>query len=126
MTRLESEFDQHFKHKGGRYDERYPDREYFSWILTNSRMAIAQMRRNITNLPVPYIDIVDNNEPNAYATKSGDRYFIGITSGTITLFNDIFFRLVSSKNISFFSELTDIEQLALTEEGPGKLFPVDA
>ena len=103
MIPLESEFNEVFKSKGGRYNNRHSDETLFSWILTNSRILATWMKQSHEHLPEPYIDIIDSNEPNAYVTKSGDRYFIGITYGTVVLFNDIYYRILSNKKV-----LTDV------------------
>ena len=98
------------------------------------------MRRNKDHLPEPYIDIIDNNEPNAYATKSGNKYFIGITSGAIVLIYDTFFRIMSSKKIltdvgdpskgmeakkTLNPTLTELGQLTLPKEHHETSAPID-
>lgn len=98
------------------------------------------MKRSNEHLPEPYIDIIDNNEPNAYVTKRGGKYFIGITYGTVVLFNDIFYLMLSSKNVLtevgdpakgidtnkiFSFRLTSMGQLAVTEERTENSEPIE-
>jgi len=90
-------------------------------------------------LPDVYIDIIDNSSLNACATKSGQKYFIGIHGGTIFLIYDIFFRMMSSRNIFtgigdvtkeaetkkiFNAQLTDLGQLAVVKDQHEILTPV--
>jgi len=140
MTPLESEFDLIFKNKGGRYINRNSDIQDIAWSLASSRILIAWIRRTEAHLPEPYIDIIDNIEPNAFATKSGSKYFIGITYGAIVIFQDIFYRMYSSKifladvgeqvkevdaDEKFFLRLTHMAQFALPDDPPTKSSPIN-
>jgi hypothetical protein len=140
MLPIEREFDEIFKSKGGRYNNRNSDTTVYDWILTNSRILVAWMVRTNVHLPEPYVDIIDNNETNAYVTKRGDKYFIGITYGAILVFNDIFYRMMESKNVLtevgdpdremntakvFSIRLTNMGQLAVTEKHSKDSEPID-
>jgi len=140
MLPIEIEFDEIFKKKGRRYNNRNSDPTIYSWILLNSRILVTWMARSNVHLPEPYIDIVDNNETNAYVTKRGDKYFLGITYGTIRVFNDVFYRMMESKNILteigdperkmdtdkiFSLKLTSMGQLAIPEQDSENSVPID-
>lgn len=140
MTQFESEFDQVFKGKGGRYNDRSTEMEYLNWVPICSRILVEWMRHNDPFLPEPYIDIIDDNEPNAYVTKNGDKYFIGITYGTIVLLNNTFYDMLSSKIFltdirdpakevdtkeMLLIRLTKMGQFMLTKDLPEKPVPIN-
>lgn len=106
MEQFEREFDELFKSKGGRHSRDNSATEYFNWILENSRNLVSSLLRDRPNLPEPFIDIVDNNAPNAFASKKDGKYFIGISSGAISLVYDIFISMMSSESI--FKDVGDI------------------
>jgi hypothetical protein len=139
MTQIENAFDLLFKARGGKYQGKFSESDLFSHVLKNSRDLIEKMRRKNPELPDVYIDIIDNTTLNACATKSGQKYFIGIHAGTIFLIHDIFFRMMSSRNIFtdigditkegetkkiFNAQLTDLGQLAVVKGQQEILAPV--
>ena len=140
MLPIEIEFDEIFKKKGGRYNNRNSDPTIYSWILLSSRTLVTWMIRSNVHLPEPYVDIIDNDETNAYVTKRGDKYFLGITYGAIRVFNDVFYRMMESKNVLteignperemntdkiFSLRLTSMGQLAIPEEHSENSEPID-
>lgn len=140
MISLEREFDEIFKSKGGRYNNRNSDPAIYNWVLVNSRILVAWMVQSNAHLPEPYVDIINSNETNAYVTKRGDKYFLGITYGAFLMFNDVFYRMIESKNVLtevgdperemntdkiFSLRLTNMGQLAVTEKHSENAEPID-
>lgn len=140
MILIERAFDEIFKSKGGRYNNRNSDATIYNWVLINSRILVAWMVRSNAHLPEPYVDIIDNNEANAFVTKRGDKYFLGITYGAILAFSDVFCRMMENKNVLtevgdpekemnvnkiYSLRLTSMGQLAVTEMHSENSEPID-
>ncbi len=68
-------------------------------VKSHAASALAFIKFKYPNLPHVHVDIVNNWELNAAASKYLERYFIGVTRGTYLLLFDIFNKIFATKSI---------------------------
>jgi len=140
---MEDLFDDFFKKtgRGGRFEySALERREVFDHFLRLGNLIIDTLRASSPNLPKPYIDFINNTSLNACATKISNQYIIGINFGTVLLHHDIFYRMLShkevfteigdssketDKNRVFNAQITDFSKIVLRPESDDDIIPKD-
>src|SRR5262249_20954907 len=90
-------FDMETEYAGGRWVyERPPERKSGAYTETGGRAVdlIGCARRDLPRLPAIHFDFIHNSEVNALTFKAKDRYFIGITTGTLYMLRMIIGRML--------------------------------
>jgi hypothetical protein len=93
-------FDLATKNFGGRFNHERP--ELFDNIVSRYNKTIEYYKKDPNLLkPLPSIifDFVENNNLNAFAMKSDNKYIIGIHISTFVILSDLFSRMLANKNI---------------------------
>jgi hypothetical protein len=116
MDELEVEFDYLFKEEGGLYGNAISKGPIFAIVVIYAKQLLSSLVNQGTDKISVYVDIIDNNSLNASIKKEGDYYFIGIYRGIIDLLINIFFRMLSNKNV--LQEIGDVGK----ENGIEKIF----
>ncbi len=76
-----------------------PARKAYDHIKNISEELIASAKENIPRLPHIHFDFIYNENINAVAFKAEDRYFIGLTTGTIYMLQLVIMRMLSDSHL---------------------------
>lgn len=100
MTDVEI-FHRQMIHLGGRIivTPDNPEKKIYEGIAERARDLISCAMSAVPRLPYIHFDFVFSEKINAYAFKSDGRYFIGLTAGTIFLFNLVIMRMLSDSRL---------------------------
>lgn len=137
-------FDAVFKSKGGYYDTHQlqePLKQLLDNIIKGTNGQISAIRKDRMHYPIPIVHIIASSKLGASAGKSEEKYFIGINLATWFILNDLFFRMLSSRNIlkQFgdpskegetqkinFAAITELRDLAIEKNPNENVFPRDS
>ena len=138
MTDIQ-QFNECFKLKGGHFNcQSTVIPEVLESLLNSCRNDLISIQKDRPELPEVYLDFIDNTSLNACVSKMNGRYFIGLNIGTYILLSDLFFRMLSSKNILteygdiskendalklINAQITDINILFLSKDPDEKIAP---
>lgn len=99
MTNLEFQFNQAYQSYGGIEKGILKSTPLIEHILSLLRVEVEVLRKGEKDLPPIYLDLIENKDFNAFATKRGEQYFIGICAGAIIHSIDVFSRMLSANTI---------------------------
>src|SRR5688572_15364361 len=112
MTEDEKLFDQAFRFAGGLFyveNENIPElQDLVKEIKKGYDGLHYYLKHSLPRLPKIHFDIIFNMRLNACATKLDNQYFVGINLGTYLILEDMFDKLMASKNV-----LPDIGDISL-------------
>lgn len=77
----------------------HPTRKAYNHIRNISEELIASATDNLPRLPHIHFDFIYNENINAVAFKAEDRYFIGLTTGTIYILELVIMRMLSDSRL---------------------------
>lgn len=76
-----------------------PTRKAYDYIKKISEELIASAKENLPRLPNIHFDFIYNENINAVTFKAEDRYFIGLTTGTIYMLELVIMRMLSDSRL---------------------------
>jgi hypothetical protein len=98
--------------RGGRLDAALvaPEvNQVLAYMAQRARGFLQSAATANPRIPPIHLDFVDNYSVNAFATRLGDRYFIGINRGTVSTLRLVFDRLLADRSVLPFFGQVEVE-----------------
>jgi hypothetical protein len=99
MNHIEEQFNRAYSAKGGRLNEDHTDFSFFNQFKEGFVNAVELIKLDNAEIPNIHIDIIDCVAFQATAKLYENKYFIGITTGSILTIYDMFLKMFATKSV---------------------------